>query len=117
MARLGPRVLALLVDWIVCTIIAVAVLRMPYPPHGEESFKPLLVLFVEYALLVGTGGATLGHRLLGLRVVDEHGNRLGLVGATLRALLLVLVIPPMVWDRDGRGLHDRIARSVIVRAR
>ncbi|MDQ1739361.1 MAG: hypothetical protein QOE53_1013, partial [Pseudonocardiales bacterium] len=35
----------------------------------------------------------------------------------LRTVLLVLVIPAVVWDRDGRGLHDRLAGSAVVRAR
>jgi hypothetical protein len=33
----------------------------------------------------------------------------------LRSVLLVLVIPALIWDRDGRGLHDRLARAVQVR--
>jgi hypothetical protein len=33
----------------------------------------------------------------------------------LRTVLLLLVIPALVWDRDGRGLHDRLSRAVQVR--
>ncbi|MGX1157392.1 hypothetical protein RKD39_004970 [Streptomyces albogriseolus] len=33
----------------------------------------------------------------------------------LRSVLLCLAIPALVWDRDGRGLHDRLARTVEVR--
>ena len=33
----------------------------------------------------------------------------------LTPLLLVLVIPAVVMDEDGRGLHDRAAGTVVVR--
>jgi hypothetical protein len=29
--------------------------------------------------------------------------------------LFFLAIPALVWDRDGRGLHDRLAGTVEVR--
>ena len=35
----------------------------------------------------------------------------------IRAVLLCLGIPPLIVDRDGRGLHDRLAGTVIVRSR
>jgi len=33
----------------------------------------------------------------------------------VRSALLCLVIPAVVWDRDGRGLHDTAAGTVLVR--
>jgi uncharacterized RDD family membrane protein YckC len=35
----------------------------------------------------------------------------------VRTVLLCLVIPAFIWDRDGRGLHDKAAGTVVVRAR
>jgi len=37
------------------------------------------------------------------------------VAALVRTLLLGLVIPAVVTDDDGRGLHDRAAGTVVVR--
>ena len=34
----------------------------------------------------------------------------------LRTVLICLVIPPLVWDSDGRGLHDRAVNTVVVRS-
>ncbi|MFE4466652.1 RDD family protein, partial [Oerskovia sp. NPDC056781] len=31
-------------------------------------------------------------------------------------VLLCLVVPAVVWDGDGRGMHDKAAGTVIVRA-
>jgi len=30
-------------------------------------------------------------------------------------VLLVLVVPPLIMDADGRGLHDRAAGSIVTR--
>lgn len=48
-------------------------------------------------------------------MISENGGRLGVLRVLLRTLLLALVIPALIWDRDGRGLHDRLARAVQVR--
>jgi uncharacterized RDD family membrane protein YckC len=34
-----------------------------------------------------------------------------------RTLLLALVIPAVVYDRDRRGLHDKVGATVVVRVR
>jgi uncharacterized RDD family membrane protein YckC len=57
-----------------------------------------------------------GQRLLGLRVVRVDGGRLSLPRIVLRTLLLCLVIPAVVMDSDGRGLHDRAVGSIVVRS-
>ncbi len=79
------------------------------------SLTPLLVLLVENALLVGTAGNTVGHRVMGLRVARLDGGAPGVLRASVRAVLLVLAIPPLIWDRDQRGLHDKAAGTVLVR--
>ncbi|QAY71341.1 RDD family protein [Xylanimonas protaetiae] len=116
MASLGPRVVALCVDWAVAWGVAALVAR------GNE-FVPLAVLAVMNVILVGSLGFTIGHRLLGLqvRVLGRPGE--GAVGGAfvgfrrslIRTVLLCLVIPAVVWDGDGRGLHDRAAGTVITR--
>ena len=31
-------------------------------------------------------------------------------------VVIRLAIPPLIWDADGRGLHDKAVDSVVVRA-
>ena len=52
---------------------------------------------------------------VGIRAVD--GKKLGTIPTVLRTLLLGLAIPALIWDRDGRGLHDKITKSLAVRTR
>ena len=33
----------------------------------------------------------------------------------VRTVLLCLFLPAMVWDKDGRSLHDKAAGTLIVR--
>ena len=66
-------------------------------------------------LLVGTLGSTIGHRLVGLRVLSLHGGAARPLQVLVRTMLLCLFLPAMFWDRDGRGLHDKAAGTVIVR--
>jgi hypothetical protein len=52
---------------------------------------------------------------MGLRLVPMAGGRVGVWRPALRSALLVLVIPAVVWDLDQRGLHDRVAGTLLVR--
>ncbi|GGX16848.1 RDD family protein [Streptomyces noursei] len=112
-ARFGRRFGALFIDWALCLLIAYGLLSGG--KAQSASNWALLVFAVMSVLTVGTVGCTPGKRLLGLRVVAEGGGRITLPRVVLRTLLLVLVIPAVIWDRDGRGLHDRLARAVEVR--
>ncbi|WP_424214095.1 RDD family protein [Streptomyces sp. BI20] len=112
-AKFGRRLGAVLVDWVACQVIAYGLIT-----SGDLSAAGnwTLGLFVALGVLtVGTVGFTPGKRIFGLRVLAESGGRLGFGKVIVRTLLLALVIPALIWDRDGRGLHDRLARAVQVR--
>ena len=129
LGRLGRRVVALAVDWVAC--LAVSAVLFPAATTGVfllrgDPLATLAVFAAENLVLVGTLGHTLGHRLTGLQVrravratpdgpVTLPPSAPGLVAALVRTLLLCLVLPAVVWDGDGRGLHDRAAGTVLVR--
>ncbi|MCX5196896.1 RDD family protein [Streptomyces sp. NBC_00249] len=112
-ARFGRRLGAVAIDWVGCQLIAYGLIT-----GGDLAAAGnwTLGLFAALTLLtVGTVGFTPGKRILGLRVIGQDGGRLGPVRVLVRTLLLVLVVPALIWDRDGRGLHDRLAGAVQVR--
>ncbi|MCJ1681457.1 RDD family protein [Streptomyces sp. APSN-46.1] len=112
-ARFGRRLGGVALDWIGCQLIAYGLIT---GGNLAAAGNWTLALFAALSILtVGTVGSTPGKRVVGLRVVAENGGRLGFYRVALRTLLLLLVIPALIWDRDGRGLHDRLARAVQVR--
>lgn len=114
-ARLGRRFLALLIDWAIASLIATGLLGYRLGAGGASAFRPLLVFFLITVLMVGTAGCTIGHRLLGMRVERCPQGYAGPGRALLRTALLCLAVPALIWDRDERGLHDRIAGTVLLR--
>lgn len=112
-ARPGRRLGALAVDWGLCVLIAYGLITDGY---GQATSNwALLLFFVLGVLTVGTVGFTPGKRLFGLRVVALESGTVNPLRALLRTALLCVAIPALVWDRDGRGLHDRLAQTVEVR--
>jgi uncharacterized RDD family membrane protein YckC len=111
LATVGRRAAALAIDWLLCLLIS-------YLVFDANSMATLAVFAVENLLLVSTLGYTIGHRVLGLqvRVLGGEGRMVGLWRAAVRTVLLCLVVPAVVWDADGRGMHDKAAGTVIVRA-
>jgi uncharacterized RDD family membrane protein YckC len=112
-APVGRRLAALCIDWGLCLLIAYGLLS-----HGraaDASNWALAVFGVVSVLTLATIGSTPGKRLLRLRVIGVDGGRLGPGAVVLRTILLLLVIPAAIWDRDTRGLHDKAVRAVQVR--
>lgn len=107
--------MAYIVDAVACALIAA--LFVPRPDHPLRGLITLVVFVLEYLLLVTTSGQTLGMRLAGLRVVrlDTPGRPPGFLPVAVRTALLSLLVPVLVIDRFGRGLHDRAAGTVVVR--
>jgi uncharacterized RDD family membrane protein YckC len=113
-ARPGRRLGALAVDWAMSVLIASRLITQSYSGQATSNWA-LLVFFVMGVLTVGTIGFTPGKRLFGLRVVALDTGRVNPLRALLRTVLLCLALPALIWDRDGRGLHDRLAKTVEVR--
>ncbi len=109
LASVGRRIVAYLIDSVACALIAYGLLR--------DQQLTLLVFVVEVMALTWLAGGSAGQLAYGLRVIRLDGRPTGLPRAALRTLLLCLLIPALIWDRDGRGLHDKAAGTVVVRAR
>jgi uncharacterized RDD family membrane protein YckC len=52
---------------------------------------------------------------VGIRAMRIDGGPVGFGWALLRTALLLAVVPPLLTDRDLRGLHDRAANTIVVR--
>jgi RDD family len=106
-ASMPRRVLALLIDWLLSLVIAY------WLTHSE--FWTIAVFAVEVYLLTALIGTTVGKRLAGIRVIRLSGGSVGFGWALVRTAILLTVVPPLLTDRDLRGLHDRASDTVVVR--
>lgn len=116
----GRRLGALGVDWALSLLIASGLWGFRFAGGGTgglDAFKPLVVFLVMNVVLVATAGSTIGHKLLGMQVQRIDGGYAGPLPALIRSVLLCLAIPPLIWDGDERGLHDRAADTVLRRTR
>ncbi len=116
-AGLGRRLAALVIDWAVSVLVALVLFRQAAYGSVDSSVATLFVFAAEVIVLTWLTGASFGQRILGLHVVRLDGSRLGLGRVALRTLLICLVIPAVVYDAQGRGLHDRAVGSRVVRTR
>ncbi len=106
MAGMGRRLAALLIDWVVCTLIALAAFH--------DQYWTLAIFAGQDYVLTALTGLTLGKRLVGIRVVRLDGKPVGFLWGLVRTALLLTVVAPLVAD-DLRGLHDRAANTVVIR--
>ena len=78
----------------------------------------LLLLFLEYSLLVAFGGASFGHRLVGLKVIRfSDGGAVTPLQALIRCALLMPLVTAITFDENGRGINERFSNSVLVKVR
>jgi hypothetical protein len=117
---LGRRLLAITIDWLASYAIAFAFFAGggSYAERIEGTrFLTPLIFVAEYAILIALTGASFGHRLLRLKVVDfSHGGVPNIRQVLIRTGLMALVITAITYDEDGRGIHERFSRTKLARA-
>jgi uncharacterized RDD family membrane protein YckC len=114
-ASWGRRMLALVIDWFGSILVVSLFTPVFGTTGGPGSLLVLLAFVVESAILTATVGGSFGKMLTRLRVVRvADGGRIDPLRSLLRAVMVALVIPPLVYRPDRRGLHDVVAGSATV---
>ena len=116
----GQRLGAFLVDAFASSLVAGLFVASTTSGSGASRLPgswSLIPFALDYVLGLVVAGRTLGMYLFGLRVIRvDRTAAVGPLRAAARTLLLLLLIPAVIWDRDGRGLHDRLTDTAVVRA-
>ena len=117
-ATWARRIVALVVDWFASTLVVIAFLGgvAEWSGSNEAGFYVLGVFVLESAIFTASMGGSFGQVATRLRVVRENGDLRPMdpLKALLRQVMIALVIPPLVYRPDGRGLHDVLAGSAVV---
>jgi uncharacterized RDD family membrane protein YckC len=112
-APFGRRLIALFADWTLSYFVAVFLASLGW---GSARVLQYLVFAVEVILFTSITGSSIGQRLMKLRVIScPDGSYLPPQRVLLRTFLLVLVIPAL-FTKNKRGLHDVLAKSLIISA-
>ncbi|POY02946.1 hypothetical protein C3469_06810 [Mycobacterium kansasii] len=116
LATMGRRLGALCIDWLVAYGLALLGLGVGAWSQPMLSSMVLVIWLLLGVIAVRLFGFTPGQLLLGLVVVAVDGRLpVGVGRLVARGLLIALVIPPLFTDSDGRGLHDRLTGTAVVR--
>jgi uncharacterized RDD family membrane protein YckC len=112
----GRRMLGLLIDWALCYFITWGFFAEP----GTGAFTPIVYFLYlgQYLFFTILGGATPGHRFVGLRIVRFSDGQLPTPKqALIRTALLAIVVTAITFDQNGRGINERFSGTVLTRKR
>lgn len=104
--RLGPRLLALIVDWGIASLLA-------WWLFEYAAFVVSGIFIVLTSLSIWLLGSTIGHLIFGMRVNTAKGDAPGWWRPWVRQILLSLVIPAIIMDEDQRGAHEVLTGLVL----
>lgn len=114
-------------------VAAVVVSVKGAPPSAVESaassglafgtgFWFCVSVFMNFVVLQGLTGSTLGKMITGTRVVNDDGSSIGVVKSFWRTVLYVPSIVPLnlgflsvLYDPENRCWHDRVCETQVVR--
>lgn len=119
-SRFGAMILDVLILDLPATIIG-GILWMI---TGLRSFYGLTILITIIITIYmdGIKGGTPGKLILNMRIINEKGNFIGIPVAILRyistilsAIIIGIGFFMIGWDTRKQGLHDKIAKTFVVR--
>jgi uncharacterized RDD family membrane protein YckC len=110
------RILALIFDWGAAILVVQVIPNGPDYGTQSNSLLTLIVFATEVTLFTWMMGSSFGQRIVGLRVIDFYSDsNPTFVQSLFRTLLIVVLVPPLLADAEGRGLHDRLAKTKIIK--
>ena len=93
--------------------------RFAWPEPGSATLATLgIALMVVYlAVCWSTTGRTVGDQLMGIRVVNDRSERIGLAHALMRSMACVVFPLGLLWcavDRRRRSVQDLLVRTTVI---
>jgi len=128
----GKRLVAAVIDLIIFAIV-VNILQIFIFRNGFLSPRELDAMKLLFSTLCGLAyyiimwarfdGATIGKKILKIKIVNDDGSALTDQAVILRFLGYILSAIPLLlgffwilWDREKKGWHDKIAKTRVISA-
>ena len=112
------RIVALVVDWLASWLVVAFFLGWGrvQATGSNASWWVLLVYVVESTVFTALAGGSFGKLATRLRTVRIDGDPRPLdpLRSLARQIMIAVVIPPLIFRPDGRGLHDLAAGTATV---
>ena len=109
------RIVALAIDWGASILVAQVIPGVSEYGSRSNSLATLAIFTFEVVVLTWLMGASFGQKLVGLRIISIDGKNVKLIQAIVRTFFIILVFPPLLADKENRGLHDKIARTKLIK--
>jgi hypothetical protein len=104
----GRRLISLFVDWGLVSLLS-------YLFFDFSNGMTLVLFACVNLLLITLFGSTPGQFALRVQVTPVRGRIPMVLRAVIRTALLMLVVPGMIWNKDGQPLQDVAAGTAVVR--
>jgi uncharacterized RDD family membrane protein YckC len=123
LASPGARIGSWLVDSVLSVLVGALLVEVVEHGHNRTfaqrlpGYWSLIPFALDYILGMLFVGRTLGMYLFGIRIIRvDRDEAVNPWRAVVRTALLMLLIPAVIFDKDGRGLHDRYTDTAVVTA-
>jgi hypothetical protein len=113
---MGRRLAALMIDWLIS--YALAALAMAFGAYSERMLATavLVIWWLLGVVAVRLFSFTPGQLALSLQVASVDGRvPVGVGRLAARGLLVAAIVPALFTDADGRGLHDQLTGTAVLR--
>ena len=125
--RVGASLIDTVIVFIVQFVISFAMIAMLGSNTSSQAVSQLLAMIVGFAYFIYftfKDGATVGKKILKIKVVRADGQKLTILGVILRetvgkfasSIVLGLGYLWVIWDSKKQGWHDKIAQTIVVKA-
>jgi len=134
-AGIVSRAIAYVIDALIVTVVAAGVMVVVVSVSAVVSTQardlaraavPVFLILLPTVLALysflfwALAGRTPGMALLGVRVTAVSGRPVAWLPSLVRAVVLAYFPVGALWllvDRRGQGLHDKLARTMVVRVK
>lgn len=111
------RIWGVVVDWLIAWFVAAFITTFT-TVLGDTATVTLMLFVVLGTVSVWLFARTPGQAVLkmGVARIDVAGARVGFLRALVRSLLTAFILPAVMVDADGRGMHDRGTGTSVIMA-
>ncbi|WP_137723756.1 RDD family protein [Prescottella subtropica] len=114
----GRRIAALAIDWLTSAGVVLLLIGPAPLENPRLGTYTMMLWFAVGVACVTLFSFTPGQYMLGLQVARvDAPTKVGILRALGRQALMVFIVPAVITDVDGRGMHDRATGTALVRVR